>query len=213
LRDVKNYRRVSDIDADLGLFRLRKPEAFQHGLGQGAPSGSVDDKVGMQGRSPAFGVLEMDAGNGDSIRRGDNLGDAAPGKQSDVMLLVDTFPGHEFEQGPRHEEVIEPEISYRERVKTGSLPREVDTHPHFHGARSFKVACEIRAQFLERVLPAEQERVRMPRLRRALTWLWRGGQSVAIEHRDLIEMGRQRLRRRQAAHPGSHDNGMLSDGN
>ena len=51
----------------------------------------------------------------------------------------------------------------------------------------------------------------MPRLRRARARRRRVGQSVAVEHDDLFEMGRYGFRSGEASHPGADDDGLLQN--
>ncbi len=53
--------------------------------------------------------------------------------------------------------------------------------------------------------------MRMSRLRRPWAWRGRVGQSVAVEHNDLFEMGRDRFRRGEASHPGANNDGLFKN--
>ena len=60
-------------------------------------------------------------------------------------------------------------------------------------------------------MSAREQRVRMARLWRPGTRSRSVGQRVAVEARHLLEMGLDRLRRRQPRHTGADDDGLLED--
>jgi hypothetical protein len=51
----------------------------------------------------------------------------------------------------------------------------------------------------------------MPGLRRAGAWRRRVRQCVAVEHKDLFEMGREGFRRRKASHPRADNHGLFQN--
>ena len=58
------------------------------------------------------------------------------------------------------------EIALRKRIITRALHANVETDPERHGSRPGEILLEPGEQLAERPLPAEQQRVNMPRLRR-----------------------------------------------
>ena len=73
-------------------------------------------------------------------------------------------------------------------------------------------AClEAREEVLQRVLATGQERVHMAALRRAGPIERLGGQAVALEYHDTLEVIGERACRRQAAHAGAHDDHPPAD--
>ena len=95
--------------------------------------------------------------------------------------------------------------------KPGSSNAEVAAKPHPDGAGLHEIDLDPRKHTVERGMPAREQRVRMARLRRAGTRSRSVGQGVAVEHRHLLEMGLDRLRRRQPRHSGADDDGLLED--
>jgi hypothetical protein len=73
--------------------------------------------------------------------------------------------------------------------------------------RSFRSLVQLR----ERVAAARKEPMRVSRLPRAGARFGRVEQSVAVEHDDLFEMGRNGFRRREASHPGANNDRLLQN--
>jgi hypothetical protein len=104
--------------------------------------------------------------------------------------------------------LIETEVSLRKRVETRYLEACIAAHAHPNGASLDEIKLDAGEQTFERAMSARKESMCMARLRRARARLGRVGQSVAIEHDDLLEMGRDGLGRGEASHPGADDDGL-----
>jgi hypothetical protein len=107
--------------------------------------------------------------------------------------------------------MIESEIALRKMTETRNLEAHVAAHPHPNGAGPDKIELDAWKQRLERTAAAREEIMRMSRLRRP--WARRGPvrQRIAVEHNDLLEMGRNGLRRGESSHSGADNDGLLQD--
>lgn len=127
----------------------------------------------------------------------------------DVRLLPKTSPAQAFEQGTRQTERIEAEVAPGERIESGPLPDRVSTDPQLDCAGFRNVALDAWEQRFERFLTPREETVGVPRLRRPGSHNRALGQRVPVENNDLLKVGRDGLRRREASHPGADDDGLL----
>jgi hypothetical protein len=96
-------------------------------------------------------------------------------------------------------------------TETRNLEAHVAAHPHSNRAGRDKIEFDARKQMLERAAAAREEIVCMSRLRSS--WA-RGGpfrQRIAVEHDDLLEMGRNGLRRGEASHSGANNDGLFQN--
>jgi hypothetical protein len=104
---------------------------------------------------------------------------------------------------------MEAEVAPRKGIETRNLESHVAPHAHPNGARRDEIALDAEEEMVERAATTRQEPMRMPRLRRPRARRGRVRQSVALEHDDFFEMGRDGFRRGEASHPGAKDGRML----
>ena len=156
-------------------------------------------------------VLEPHACDAAIVGGGDHLGDARAMSDFDMRLLFDPPAADALERRARQSELVVSEVALRKGVETGQLQPEVAAKPHPDGAGLHEIDLDPREHTVERGMSAREQRVRVARLRRAGTRSRSVGQGVAVEHRHLLEMGLDRLRRRQPRHSGADDDGLLED--
>ena len=107
--------------------------------------------------------------------------------------------------------MIAAEVALWKRVKTRNLEARVAAHAYPNGAGLDEIELDAGKQTLERAMSASEQPVGMAGLRRAGARRGRVGQSVAVEHDDLFEMGRYGFRSGKASHPGANDDGLLQN--
>ena len=91
------------------------------------------------------------------------------------------------------------------------LPDHVSTDPHLDGAGFRYVALNAWEQRFQRLLTPREETVGVPRLGRAGARRRALRQRVPVENNDPFKVRRERLRRCEASHPSSDDDGVLGD--
>jgi hypothetical protein len=96
---------------------------------------------------------------------------------------------------------------------TLALHANIETGPERHGSRLREILLEVWEQFAESALTAEQQRVHVPRLRRACAIRRLRGQRVALQDNHPIEAFGERSRGRKPCHSRADDDGLLADQN
>src|SRR5580704_14900653 len=142
-------------------------------------------------------------------RGGDHLSDARAGNDFDVRLLFDPVATDALESRARQSELVVSEVPSRKGVETGQLQAEVAAKPHADGARIHEVDLDPGEHTVERGMSPREQRMGVAGLRGPRTGRRRVGQRVAVEHRHLLEVRRDRLRRRQPGHSGADDDGLF----
>jgi hypothetical protein len=177
---------------------------------RGSPR-SVDDQVRRETSRPSPRVLEAHPGNRAVVERGGQFRYTRARPELDIGLAFDTATADHLQHGARQPELIETEVALRKRIETRNLDAHVAANAVTNGAGLDEVELDAGKQTFERAAAARKEPMRVPRLRRAGAWRGRVGQSVAVEHNDLFEMGRDGLRRGEASDPGANDGCLLQN--
>ena len=145
------------------------------------------------------------------VRRGGQLRHARSRSELDIGLAFDPAAADALQRRARQCELIESEIAIRKRIETWNLEAHVAAHAHPNGAGLYEIELDAWKQMLERAAAACKEPMRMPRLRRAGAWRGLVRQCIAVEHDDLLEMGRDGFRRGEASHSGADNDGLLQN--
>ena len=208
---LEDERRIGLVHADFDGRRLGRTDRLEEALSQRYAAGRVDDEVRRDTPGRSANVLEPHACDAAIVGGGDHLGDARAMSDFDMRLLFDPPAADALERRARQSELVVSEVALRKGVETGQLDAEVAAKPHPDGAGLHEIDLDPREHTVERGMPAREQRVRVARLRRAGTRSRSIGQGVAVEHHHLLEMGLDRLRRRQPRHSGADDDGLLED--
>ena len=140
------------------------------------------------------------------VRRFQKVSNAAARFQCDIALPFDRAPYHEFNKWPRHAQIIKAKIALWKRIKAWNFEQRLGTDPYPNSTLALEFCFEIREEFDKRVETTSEENMNLPRLGCAGAHDRRGRQGITIEHGDVAEIGRQGLRRCEAANARSdHD--------
>ena len=156
-------------------------------------------------------VLEAHPRDRAIVGRGDELRHARARAELDIRLPLDPATNDALQRRARQAELIEAEVALRKRIETRQLEAHVAAHAHPNGAGRNEIELNAGKQTVERAMSAGKEPMRMPRLRRAGARRRCVGQGVAVEHNDLLEMGRDGFRRGETSHPRADDDGLLQN--
>lgn len=192
-------------------FRLWRAGLFEKRKRRRPAAGRVDDEVRRERLRLPLVLFKSDCGNPAVVRRRNQLGDARARAKLDVGFLHEAPPADALNQGARHAEQVEAEVAPGERLGSRSVQSNVATAPHGDGAGIDEVKLDAREERLQRFLASREQRVGVSRLRRSGARRRPFGQRVAIEHENLFEIGRDALRRGQASHAGSDDDGVFCE--
>jgi hypothetical protein len=126
--------------------------------------------------------------------------------QCNIALPFDQAPHHQFQQRPRHGQIIEPEVARRKRIEAWQFEPSLRADPHANGPGALKFCFQLRQEFDECVEAPSEQNVNLSRLGRADARDWLGRQSVTLKHSDSFEERRQGFRCGEPANAGSdHD--------
>ena len=106
---------------------------------------------------------------------------------------------------------MEAEVTPRKRIETRDLEAHVAAHAHANGASFDEIDLDAGKQPLQGAAAAREEPMRMPGLRSPQARRGLVRQPVALEHDDLLEMGRDGFRRGETSHPGANDDRLLQN--
>jgi hypothetical protein len=99
----------------------------------------------------------------------------------------------------------------RKGIVTGAFNANIKTSRERHGPRARKIMLEPREEFVQRALPAEQQPMDVPRLGRPGPMHRLGGQTIALQNDDLIEVVGERSRGREPSNASADHYGPLPD--
>ena len=211
LGHVEDGRRIGLIDANLDRRRLRRADRFEEvKRWRGSPRG-VDDQVRRETSRPSPRVLEAHPDNRAVVGRRGQFRDTRARPELNIGLAFDAATADQLQRGARQAELIETEVALRKRIEARNLEACIAANAHPNGAGLDEVELDAGKQTFERAAAAGKEPMRVPRLRRAETRRGHIGQSIAVEHGDLFEMGRDGFRRSKAPHPCANDDGLLQN--
>jgi hypothetical protein len=124
---------------------------------------------------------------------------------------LDPAAADALQQRARQGELIEPEVAIRKRIETWNLEAHVVAHAHSDGAGLYEIELDAWKQMLERAAATCKEPMRMPRLRRPGAWRGLVRQRITVEHDDLLEMGRNGLRRGETPYSRADYDGLFQN--
>ena len=131
--------------------------------------------------------------------------------QCNIALPFDQAPHHQFQQRPRHGQIIEPEVARRKRIEAWQFEPTLRADPHANGPGALKFYCQLRQELDECVEAPSEQNVNLSRLGRATARDRRGRQRVTLQHGDGFEGRRQGFRRGEPANAGSDHDRMSAE--
>jgi hypothetical protein len=143
--------------------------------------------------------------------RGGQLRHTRARPELNIGLAFEPATADALQRGARQAELIETEVALRKRIEARNLEACISANAHPNGAGLDEIELDAWKQKLERSAAARKKSMCVPRLRRAETRRGRIWQSIAVEHGDLFEMGRDGFRRSKAPHPCANDDGLLQN--
>jgi hypothetical protein len=103
------------------------------------------------------------------------------------------------------------EIALREGIVTRAFDANIETCPERYGSRAHKILLEPREEFVQCALAAEQQPMDVPSLRRPGPVPGLGGQTIALQNNDVIEVVGERPRGGEPSHASADHDGLLAD--
>jgi hypothetical protein len=131
--------------------------------------------------------------------------------QRDVALSLDSAPRREFQEWPRHAEVVEPEIAPRKRIEAWQFEQRLRANPYANGSGALKLRFEIREELTQRVEAASEQNMNLPGLGCATSRDRHRRKRVTFQHRDGFEGRRQGFRGGEPAYAGPDNDCVPAD--
>ncbi len=208
---LEDGRRVGLIDADLDRRRLRRVDRVEEVKRWRRSPGGVDDQVCREMTWASARVLETHPSNRTVIGRGSQLRHTRARPELNIGLAFDPATADALQRGARQAELIETEVALRKRIEARNLEACISANAHPNGAGLDEIELDAWKQMLERSAAARKKPMCVPCLRRTKTRCRHIGQSIAVEHGDLFEMGSDGFCGSKAPHPCTNDDSLLQN--
>ena len=209
--DGKDACGIAEIDANCGLLGQWPADRLQQSERERAASGGVDHEIRRNCLACAVAVLVPHAGDRFAIWRRQHFLHPAALAQRGVCAAFHPPSHGALDCRSRHGVNKPAEIALWEGIVARPLLANIETGPERHGSRLREILLEPREQLAEGALAAEQQRMRVPRLRRSRAIRGLRGQSVALQNNHLIEAVGECPRGREPTHARADHDSLLAD--